>query len=85
MLFFYYTSRFFERLDSLFPQWNSVKYITFFSPGLISDIIVDWWNVEMEGTEIIYVYTGIYIYIYLCVIAINVRRIVVHNFDAGVQ
>ena len=39
----------------------------------------------MEGTEIIYVYTGIYIYIYLCVIAINVRRIVVHNFDAGVQ
>ena len=62
-----------------------MKYITFFSPGLISDIIVDWWNVEMEGTEIIYVYTGIYIYIYLCVIAINVRRIVVHNFDAGVQ
>ena len=62
-----------------------MKYITFFSPGLISDIIIDWWNVEMEGTEIIYVYTGIYIYIYLCVIAINVRRIVVHNFDAGVQ
>ena len=62
-----------------------MKYITFSSPGLISDIIVDWWNVEMEGTEIIYVYTGIYIYIYLCVIAINVRRIVVHNFDAGVQ